>query len=61
MNPHLAASVPQHLQLRLHFMEREGNIKYKREIMHKPAEASTVSASCELRKCMAGESAGSFS
>lgn len=43
------------------FMEREGNIKYKREITHKPAEASTASASCELCKCAAEASARSFS
>lgn len=28
------------------FMERGGNIKYKREIMHKPAEISMFSVSC---------------
>lgn len=43
------------------FMEREGNIKYEREIIHKPTEASTLWAGCELRKRAAGESAGSFS
>lgn len=43
------------------FMESEGNIKYKREIMHKPAEAPVVSASCELRKRVVGVSTGGFS